>query len=154
MKGRFIRQTVFHFTRKKSNSYCLPAKPIRACARLRISTPNASLRKKKSARRLTTGLVGPPEGVLPPLPEDKPYTIRFRSPQVGTTVVEDLVKGDVIFDNRELDDLIIARTDGTPTYNFCVVIDDIEMNISHIIRGDDHLANTPRQIQLYRCSRT
>ena len=55
----------------------------------------------------------------------------------------------MVFDNRELDDLIIARSDGTPTYNFCVVVDDIEMAITHIIRGDDHLANTPRQIQLY-----
>ena len=68
----------------------------------------------------------------------------------GTTVVKDLVKGDVVFDNRELDDLIIARSDGTPTYNFCVVVDDIDMNITHIIRGDDHLSNTPRQIQLYQ----
>jgi glutamyl-tRNA synthetase len=83
------------------------------------------------------------------LPEGKPYTIRFRSLQLGTTVVNDLVKGNVIFENRELDDLIIARSDGTPTYNFCVVVDDIEMKITHIIRGDDHLANTPRQIQLY-----
>jgi glutamyl-tRNA synthetase len=64
-------------------------------------------------------------------------------------VVKDLIKGEVVFDNRELDDLIIARSDGTPTYNFCVVVDDIDMTISHIIRGDDHLANTPRQIQLY-----
>jgi len=64
-------------------------------------------------------------------------------------MVADAVKGPVIFDNRELDDLIIARSDGTPTYNFCVVVDDIEMAITHIIRGDDHLANTPRQIQLY-----
>ena len=61
-----------------------------------------------------------------------------------------LVKGDVVFDNRELDDLIIARSDGTPTYNFCVVVDDIDMAITHIIRGDDHLSNTPRQIQLYQ----
>ena len=60
-----------------------------------------------------------------------------------------MVKGRVVFDNRELDDLILARSDGTPTYNFCVVVDDIEMNITHIIRGDDHLANTPRQILLY-----
>jgi glutamyl-tRNA synthetase len=83
------------------------------------------------------------------LPADKPFTIRFRSPQSGTTVVNDNVKGTVVFDNRELDDLIIARSDGTPTYNFCVVVDDIDMRITHIIRGDDHLANTPRQIQLY-----
>jgi glutamyl-tRNA synthetase len=96
------------------------------------------------------GTCRPPEGVIGPLPGDKRYTIRFRSPRDGTTIVKDAVKGEVIFDNRELDDLIIARSDGTPTYNFCVVVDDIAMAITHIIRGDDHLANTPRQIQLYQ----
>ena len=96
------------------------------------------------------GTCRPAEGVISDLPVGKPYTIRFRSPREGTTVVEDAVKGNVVFDNRELDDLIIARSDGTPTYNFCVVVDDIEMAITHIIRGDDHLANTPRQIQLYQ----
>jgi glutamyl-tRNA synthetase len=89
------------------------------------------------------------EGVIPSLPADRPFTVRFRSPDDGTTIVKDLIKGDVVFDNRELDDLIIARSDGTPTYNFCVVVDDVDMNITHIIRGDDHLSNTPRQIQLY-----
>lgn len=107
------------------------------------------LAQKEKRKPSYDGTCRPAEGVIPPLPEDKPYTIRFRSLQIGTTVVNDLVKGNVIFENRELDDLIIARSDGTPTYNFCVVVDDIEMNISHIIRGDDHLANTPRQIQLY-----
>ena len=96
------------------------------------------------------GTCRPAEGAIAKIPAGKPYTIRFRSPQDGTTVVSDLVKGDVVFDNRELDDLIISRTDGTPTYNFCVVVDDIEMNITHVIRGDDHLPNTPRQIQLYQ----
>ena len=96
------------------------------------------------------GTCRPAEGVVPPLPIDKPYTIRFRTPREGTTVVKDLIKGDVLFENRELDDLIIARTDGTPTYNFCVVVDDIDMGISHIIRGDDHLSNTPRQIHFYQ----
>jgi glutamyl-tRNA synthetase len=95
------------------------------------------------------GTCRPAEGIIPPLPAGKPYTVRFRSPRSGQTVVRDAVKGDVVFDNRELDDLIIARSDGTPTYNFCVVVDDIDMRITHIIRGDDHLANTPRQIQLY-----
>ncbi len=85
----------------------------------------------------------------PVIGSGQPYAVRFRSPDEGTTVVKDAVKGDVVFDNRELDDLIIARSDGTPTYNFCVVVDDIDMRITHIIRGDDHLANTPRQIQLY-----
>ena len=82
--------------------------------------------------------------------QGKPYTVRFLSPQSGTTVVNDGVKGRVVFENRELDDLIIARSDGNPTYNFCVVVDDVDMEITHIIRGDDHLANTPRQILLYQ----
>jgi glutamyl-tRNA synthetase len=96
------------------------------------------------------GTCRPPDDVIATLPTDKPYTIRFRTPREGSTVVKDLIKGDVVFENRELDDLIIARTDGTPTYNFCVVVDDIEMAISHIIRGDDHLSNTPRQIHFYQ----
>jgi glutamyl-tRNA synthetase len=96
------------------------------------------------------GSCRPPAGIIAPLPVGKPFTVRFRSPREGMTVVNDAVKGDVVFDNRELDDLIIARSDGTPTYNFCVVVDDIDMAITHIIRGDDHLANTPRQIQLYQ----
>ena len=105
--------------------------------------------QKEKRKPIYDGTCRPPEGVVPVLPTDQPYTVRFRSPREGTTVVADTVKGAVIFDNREIDDLIIARSDGTPTYNFCVVVDDIEMAITHIIRGDDHLANTPRQIQLY-----
>jgi glutamyl-tRNA synthetase len=112
-----------------------------------------ALAQKEKRKPAYDGTCRPAEGVIAPLPEDKPYTVRFRSPREGTTVVKDLIKGEVIFDNRELDDLIIARTDGTPTYNFCVVVDDIEMAVSHIIRGDDHLSNTPRQIQLYQAFR-
>ncbi|MBI4527574.1 MAG: glutamate--tRNA ligase [Deltaproteobacteria bacterium] len=108
----------------------------------------AALREKR--KPAYDGTCRPGEGVIPPLPQDKPYTIRFASPRSGTTVVNDAVKGEVVFDNRELDDLILARSDGTPTYNFCVVVDDIDMGITHIIRGDDHLANTPRQILLYQ----
>ena len=108
------------------------------------------LAQKEKRKSMYDGTCRPPEGVIPPLPQDKPYTIRFRSPRDGSTIVNDAVKGDVVFDNRELDDLIIARSDGTPTYNFCVVVDDIDMGITHIIRGDDHLANTPRQILLYQ----
>jgi glutamyl-tRNA synthetase len=74
--------------------------------------------------------------------------IRFRNPQEGVVVVRDLVHGDVTFSNSELDDLIIARADGTPTYNFCVVVDDMDMGITHVIRGDDHLNNTPRQMNM------
>ena len=83
-------------------------------------------------------------------PDDgRPYVIRFRAPQGGTTSFDDLIKGTITFPNEELDDLIIQRTDGTPTYNFCVVIDDASMRITTVIRGDDHVNNTPRQIQLY-----
>ena len=81
--------------------------------------------------------------------DPRPFCIRFRSQETGKTVVEDLIKGRVEFDNAELDDLIIARSDSTPTYNFVVVVDDVTMKITHVIRGDDHLNNTPRQIQLY-----
>ncbi|MEZ5500665.1 MAG: glutamate--tRNA ligase [Steroidobacteraceae bacterium] len=76
--------------------------------------------------------------------------VRFRNPLEGSTVVDDLVHGPVNFDNNELDDLIIARSDGTPTYNFCVVVDDLDMNVTHVIRGDDHLNNTPRQLNMLR----
>jgi glutamyl-tRNA synthetase len=81
---------------------------------------------------------------------DRPFAIRFKAPQEGRTEVNDLIKGRVLFDNAELDDLVICRRDGTPTYNFVVVVDDVTMNITHIIRGDDHLNNTPRQILLYQ----
>ena len=76
--------------------------------------------------------------------------VRFKNPLDGQVVVDDAVKGRVIFRNDELDDLIIARSDGTPTYNFTVVVDDMDMEITHVIRGDDHLNNTPRQINMLR----
>ncbi len=83
-------------------------------------------------------------------PPGGPSAIRFLSPDEGKTVVEDLIQGRVEFDNTELDDLIILRSDGLPTYNFSVVVDDATMGITHVIRGNDHLNNTPRQIQVYR----
>ena len=74
--------------------------------------------------------------------------VRFKNPLTGEVVVDDVVHGPVVFQNSELDDLIIARSDGTPTYNFCVVVDDMDMQITHVIRGDDHLNNTPRQLNM------
>jgi glutamyl-tRNA synthetase len=118
------------------------------CTAVELDTKRQAAMKEKR-KPSYDGTCRPPAGAVAPLPTGKAYTVRFRSPRDGSTVVKDAVKGDVVFDNRELDDLIIARSDGTPTYNFCVVIDDIDMHITHIIRGDDHLANTPRQIQLY-----
>jgi glutamyl-tRNA synthetase len=88
-------------------------------------------------------------GVANP-PKDIPPVVRFKNPLEGVTVVEDLIHGPVVFQNAELDDLIIARSDGTPTYNFVVTVDDMDMRITHVIRGDDHLNNTPRQINLFK----
>ena len=86
---------------------------------------------------------GPPrQGVEP--------VVRFKNPLDGEVVVEDLIRGNIVFQNAELDDLIIARADGTPTYNFCVVVDDMDMGITHVIRGDDHINNTPRQINILK----
>jgi glutamyl-tRNA synthetase len=87
--------------------------------------------------------------LAPPYP-DGPFAVRFKCPQEGQTVVDDLVKGRIVFENAELDDLIIQRSDGMPTYNFAVVVDDGTMGITHVIRGDDHVNNTPRQILLFR----
>ncbi len=87
---------------------------------------------------------------LPNAPQDVPPVIRFKNPQTGFVEWNDLVKGSIRISNEELDDLIIARADGTPTYNFCVVVDDYDMKISHVIRGDDHVNNTPRQINMLR----
>ncbi|MEI2781292.1 MAG: glutamate--tRNA ligase [Candidatus Competibacter sp.] len=86
---------------------------------------------------------GPPrQGVEP--------VVRFKNPVDGQVMVEDLIRGNIVFQNAELDDLIIARADGTPTYNFCVVVDDMDMGITHVIRGDDHINNTPRQINILK----
>ncbi len=95
----------------------------------------------KYDRRCLTRTEPPPPGIAP--------TVRLITPQTGETVVEDLVKGRVVFENSQLDDLIIMRSNGMPTYNFGVVVDDAVMGITHVIRGDDHLNNTPRQILLY-----
>jgi glutamyl-tRNA synthetase len=91
-----------------------------------------------------------PGKTLPEPPAGVDPVIRFATPLDGETVIHDLVKGDITIANTELDDLVIARADGTPTYNFCVVVDDMDMGITHVIRGDDHVNNTPRQINILR----
>jgi len=100
----------------------------------------ASKEKPRYDGRWRDSKQAPPPGVVP--------TIRFRNPLDGEVVVDDLVHGRTVFQNSELDDLIIQRSDGNPTYNFCVVVDDWDMGVTHVIRGDDHLNNTPRQINL------
>ncbi|MCZ8251152.1 MAG: glutamate--tRNA ligase [Hylemonella sp.] len=91
-----------------------------------------------------------PGKTLPPVPAGVQPVLRFKNPQGGVVAWDDKVKGRIEISNEELDDLVIARPDGTPTYNFCVVVDDIDMAITHVIRGDDHVNNTPRQINIFR----
>ena len=91
-----------------------------------------------------------PGKTLPPIPAGVQPVLRFKNPQEGAVVWDDKVKGRIEIRNDELDDLVIARPDGTPTYNFCVVVDDMDMAITHVIRGDDHVNNTPRQINIFR----
>jgi glutamyl-tRNA synthetase len=88
--------------------------------------------------------------VFPPVPEGVLPVTRFKNPLHGSVIWNDAVKGSIEISNDELDDLVIARPDGTPTYNFCVVVDDLDMNITHVIRGDDHVNNTPRQINIMK----
>jgi glutamyl-tRNA synthetase len=84
------------------------------------------------------------------VPASEPHALRLKMPREGETVVDDVIRGRVAFPHAELDDWILVRTDGTPTYNFCVVVDDVTMKITHVIRGNDHLSNTPKQIQCYQ----
>jgi glutamyl-tRNA synthetase len=106
-----------------------------------------ALREQQIARKEKPRYTGICRERTTPRPGVSPV-VRFRNPLSGTVVVQDLVHGAVTFENAELDDLIIARSDGTPTYNFCVVVDDKDMGVTHVIRGDDHLNNTPRQMNM------
>src|SRR6185312_6958879 len=108
-----------------------------------------SMRAEQMARKEKPRYDGRCRNRTEPKPGVTPV-IRFKNPQEGQTVVDDAVKGRVVFDNHELDDLIIVRSDGNPTYNFCVVVDDMDMRITHVIRGDDHLNNTPRQLNILK----
>jgi glutamyl-tRNA synthetase len=106
-----------------------------------------ALREQQIARKEKPRYTGICRDRTEPRPGVSPV-VRFRNPLSGAVVVQDLVHGPVTFQNAELDDLIIARSDGTPTYNFCVVVDDRDMGVTHVIRGDDHLNNTPRQMNM------
>ncbi|HJW81787.1 MAG TPA: glutamate--tRNA ligase [Acidiferrobacterales bacterium] len=116
------------------------------CPKERLET----LRNEQMARKEKPRYDGKcRHGVASP-PKDIPPVVRFKNPLDGAVVVEDLIRGKVVFQSSELDDLIIARSDGTPTYNFTVVVDDMDMQITHVIRGDDHLNNTPRQMNMLK----
>jgi glutamyl-tRNA synthetase len=113
-----------------------------------------ALREAQKARGEKTGYDGrwrpAPGKVLPPVPEGVKPVVRFANPIDGDVTWEDLVKGPITVGNKEIDDLIIQRADGVPTYNFAVVVDDWDMNITHVFRGDEHINNTPWQINIYR----
>ncbi|MDR2852659.1 MAG: glutamate--tRNA ligase [Burkholderiaceae bacterium] len=113
-----------------------------------------ALRERQMAAKLKPRYDGTwrpePGKTLPPVPVGVQPVLRFRNPSSGQVAWDDKVKGPIEIDNAELDDLVIARPDGTPTYNFCVVVDDMDMGITHVIRGDDHVNNTPRQINIFR----
>ncbi|HEY5682169.1 MAG TPA: glutamate--tRNA ligase [Sulfuricaulis sp.] len=116
------------------------------CSKERLEKMRAEQMARKEKPRYDGicrhGVSNPPAGISP--------VVRFKNPLDGVVVVEDLIRGRVVFQNSELDDLIIARGDGSPTYNFTVMVDDMDMNITHVIRGDDHLNNTPRQMNMLK----
>ena len=131
-----------HLIREGKAYYCYASKEeleaMRELQRARGDKPRYDGRWRPENARGKS----PPPGVQP--------VIRFRNPDQGEVVMDDLVKGTVIVQNSELDDLVIIRADGVPTYNFGVVVDDLDMSITHVIRGDDHVNNTPRQINIFR----
>ncbi|SHG51858.1 glutamyl-tRNA synthetase [Hydrocarboniphaga daqingensis] len=120
------------------------------CTREELDAMRAEQQARKEKPRYD-GRWRPEAGkTLPPIPDGVPPVVRFRNPVEGDVILDDLIKGPITFANHELDDLIIARADGVPTYNFCVVVDDWDMGITHVIRGDDHVNNTPRQINILK----
>jgi glutamyl-tRNA synthetase len=116
------------------------------CSRERLE----KLREGQMARKEKPRYDGYCRHLTAPPPDAGEFVVRFKNPEDGEVVVEDQVRGRVVFQNSELDDLIIARSDGSPTYNFTVVVDDLDMHVSHVIRGDDHLNNTPRQVNILK----
>ncbi len=136
--GRY-KQVIQQLLDEDKAYYCYASKE--ELEKLREAQMTAG-QKPRYDRRWRDSKATPPAGVQP--------VVRFKTPLDGVVAIEDMVKGRVVVHNSELDDLIIARSDGTPTYNFCVVVDDWDMNITHVIRGDDHLNNTPRQINILK----
>ncbi|WP_300579373.1 glutamate--tRNA ligase [Phenylobacterium sp.] len=113
-------------------------------------TPEELDAEREAARAEGRVVRSPWRDITPNDAPDRPFVVRLKSPQTGETVVADKVKGDVRFQNKDLDDLILLRTDGSPTYNLAVVVDDHDMGVTHVIRGDDHLNNAARQTLIYR----
>ncbi len=143
-KVRFIKPSASTGTRMSSKS-CSPAARLIAAIAARRNSSRCARSRLRAAKSRATTAVGASAAIR--CRAWRPV-VRFKNPLTGEVVVDDVVHGRVVFQNSELDDLIIARSDGTPTYNFCVVVDDMDMQITHVIRGDDHLNNTPRQLNM------
>lgn len=120
------------------------------CSKEELDQKRAEAAARKTAF-LYDGKWRPEPGkTLPPIPQGVDPVIRMKMPREGSTVWNDAVKGLIEIPNKQLDDIIIARSDGAPTYNFCVVVDDSDMGVTHVIRGDDHVNNTPKQINIFK----
>ncbi len=120
------------------------------CTQEELAEMRAVAEAKKEKPRYDGTWRPEPGKTLPAIPEGIKPVVRFKNPQIGATSFSDLVHGNLSVQNSELDDLIIARGDGSPTYNFCVVVDDVDMEITHVIRGDDHINNTYRQVNIFK----
>jgi len=146
-EGPFRQTDRFHRYEEVKQRLMAEGKAYRCyCSRERLE----QLREGQMARKEKPRYDGRCRHLTAPPAGADEFVVRFKNPEAGTVVVEDQVRGRVAFNNGELDDLIIARSDGSPTYNFTVVVDDLDMHVSHVIRGDDHLNNTPRQINILK----
>lgn len=143
-------EPVFQFARADRHREVVAEMLARGAAYRCYMTPDELEAERETARAEGRVIRSPWRDVASNYPDDRPYVVRLKAATEGETVIADQVKGDVTFPNKNLDDLILLRTDGTPTYNLAVVVDDHDMGITHVIRGDDHLNNAARQTQIYQ----
>ncbi|MFN9927149.1 MAG: glutamate--tRNA ligase, partial [Phenylobacterium sp.] len=141
---------VFQFARAARHREAAEAMLATGRAYKDYMTPEELESERELARAEGRVVRSPWRDLAPNDAADRPFVVRLKAPLDGETVIQDAVKGEVRFQNRQLDDLILLRTDGTPTYNLAVVVDDHEMEITHVIRGDDHLNNAARQTLIYQ----
>ncbi|HQP21363.1 MAG TPA: glutamate--tRNA ligase, partial [Phenylobacterium sp.] len=143
-------EPVFQFARADRHREVVAEMLSRGAAYRCYMTQDELEAERETARAEGRVIRSPWRDVASNYPEDRPFVVRLKAALEGETVIADQVKGDVTFPNKNLDDLILLRTDGTPTYNLAVVVDDHDMGITHVIRGDDHLNNAARQTQIYQ----
>ncbi|WP_337185376.1 glutamate--tRNA ligase [Phenylobacterium sp.] len=141
---------VFQFARADRHRAVVDEMLTRGAAYRDYMTPDELEAEREAARAEGRVIRSPWRDLSPNDAPDRPFVVRLKAPQAGETIVHDQVKGPIRFENRTLDDLILLRTDGTPTYNLAVVVDDHDMGITHVIRGDDHLNNAARQTLIYQ----